>query len=414
MSNRQSETKSEKDKLVELREISKNCSNLVVVKDYIRTTLNYYINLLKSPIIEYTDEDIKSIYEQNSLNLECFSGLFNIEDFDTVLKEGNIREQITLLLVLLLNDNNVFPKLINYKLKTQSTTPLQEPTLQTIKLEDFHLNLDSKLLKLLIKNASDFSGLEEKDLTHIFKDCDNSSVDKKKQCVFNDIFYISLSNVIIPSRYKAPKIEQARTKRFYVGPYELTTDIFEPPLSEREKNFFKINRQWNEKKQLPIKSGALMFKLNNDSFFAHLLSKYNEYPISGPSGATDILYHAFGLFDNFDVNLFLLSCIAYMCNTPDHSLIEIILPCRTYGIDYTINKEGGSTNFINGLISKYINPPQESPQEPPQESPQEPLPSLPVSGGFINKKHKKHKNKLSRKQNKIKHNKNTKYKKHIN
>jgi len=70
--------------------------------------------------------------------------------------------------------------------------------------------------------------------------------------------------------------------------------------------------------------------------------------VAGPSGATDILFHVFGIFEDFNVDLFILSCIAYMCNTPDHSIFEILLPSITYGSNY--NSTLNEYEFVDNII----------------------------------------------------------------
>lgn len=42
-----------------------------------------------------------------------------------------------------------------------------------------------------------------------------------------------------------------------------------------------------------------------------------------------------------------------MCNTHDHSLIELLLPSREYGLEYSVDSPGGSYVFVESLIFKY-------------------------------------------------------------
>jgi hypothetical protein len=72
--------------------------------------------------------------------------------------------------------------------------------------------------------------------------------------------------------------------------------------------------------------------------------------VAGPSGATDILFHVFGIFDNFNIELFIMSCIAYMGNTPDHSIFEILIPTISYGSKY--NSTLNEYDFVDTILKK--------------------------------------------------------------
>jgi hypothetical protein len=181
-----------------------------------------------------------------------------------------------------------------------------------------------------------------------------------------DYTLMTVSESNIPSRYNGFPIGSTRNKEIDTL-YELNSSILYPPLSCREKRYFwdrqiRFNQTLNPPVTIPdpipedscpeinrlIKSGANYYSINVKSSFYELCKVYDHYIVSGPSGSVDLFFHIFGIFNNFNLDLFILSCIAYMGNTPDHSIFEILLPSITYGSNYdsTINEYV----FVDGIL----------------------------------------------------------------
>jgi hypothetical protein len=211
-------------------------------------------------------------------------------------------------------------------------------------------NINSPLLSEISKKVQTYTGLTESSIIEVFESC----VPKKDNCKINSLTSVSVSEAGIVARYDGFPIRDvvraSRTNNLSL--YKITPKILYPPLSERELKYLKKNRNYVDG-NLPIKSGGLLYQLNDNTYFKELCAKYNEFAVCGPSTSIDMLYHACGVLKNWNIELFTLANIAFMCNTPDHSLIEMLLPCREYGLEYSVDSLGGSYAFVESLISKY-------------------------------------------------------------
>jgi hypothetical protein len=330
----------EKEFLTKLRETSKQCCELVEVQNYIKATLISFIKLLKE--LGYEIKDIHEKYKNFKLISVGYIDLNDEEFEDYFVNKANSRE-ILFLFYVLIAEIIIFPKLIIYKLSNK-----EEQTLG--------INYDCYLLKKIIQDIKIYSGIDKDDvLIDLLSTCNN--VDKtldETNCIGNDMSIFGLSNSLVPPRYTGFPMNPTRiSPRFNnIKLFDINNETFCPKLSRKEKNYITQNRGFPA-----IVSGARKYEIDKNSFFGKLMNKYNEYAMSSPSGITDILFHVFGLFENFDIKLFTLSCISYLCNTPDHSIVEILLVCKTYDnntLGYSIDIQGGSQKFVEDLIKNII------------------------------------------------------------
>ena len=324
-----------------LREYSKRCADNPTVKLYIKETLELFIDLLKN---YHSIEKIKIKYSELTKSTTTIndSGFVNVEDFDKVLGDGNLREQMSMMIILLVSFKDIFIRLIINK-------NLREPR------QILQVNNNSILLNLIENRVMKYLGFKNiSQLMNYYMKCGMCGI---------DYTLLSLSESNIPARYSGFPMSPTRVKREHNSIYNLDTTILYPPLSCMEKRFlFDRQNNLNEitttspisEDSCPninklIKSGANYYTINKASSFYRLCVVYNHYIVSGPSGSTDQLFHIFGIFNNFNVDLFILSCIAYMGSTPDHSIFEILLPSITYGSNYdsTINEY----TFVNDILS---------------------------------------------------------------
>jgi hypothetical protein len=328
------------DNLTKLREYSKKCAENPNVRQYIQNTLILFIDLLK---MYHGIDEIKQKYGEltkSTFKIKDY-GYVNVEDFDKILTEGNLREQMSMMLILCECFMDIFIVLIKNK---NSSLPIQIN----------QVNYDSILLNLIEKRLINYLGFTDiEKLIHFYDVCEVCG---------KDYALISVSESNVPARYSGVPMKPTRIPRSDNTLYKLDSTILYPPLSCMEKKFLEDRLDsLNETTSTSdnhcstminidklIKSGANYYTIDESSSFYKLSLVYNHYIVSGPSGTTDALFHVFGIFDNFDVGLFILSCIAYMCNTPDHSIFEILLPSITYGSGY--NSTLNEYEFVDNIL----------------------------------------------------------------
>ena len=125
------------------------------------------------------------------------------------------------------------------------------------------------------------------------------------------------------------------------------TDVY-PPLSKHERAYMALPKN---AMYLPWVSGYQYWVVNENHYYIKLMKENRQLFISGPSGNTDLQFSVFKIFKDYDFNLSLLSCIAWMCNTPDHSPCEIILAAIPFGLkDWDISMN--SFKYINRLLEQ--------------------------------------------------------------
>ena len=332
--------------LAKLRYYSKQCADNVNVQNYIRDTTIKFIKLLND--MEFTIEDIKKRYVKGSKENPSDYGIVLEEDFVYTYNNGNVREKMSIIAMLCKCYREIFITLIIDNHNDKLLPGIAK---------------DSKLINLIQTKLLTYFGLKNTEqLIEFFTTCRND-------CGL-DYASMSTSESIVPSRYTGYPMNPTRKPRNAAGVYALATHHIYPKLSCNEKKYLKTkyletkdhqnnHTSTSNSTDCPdiynidnlIKSGAQYYTIDEDSSFYKLCHTYKHYMVAGPSGIADILFHVFGLFDDFNIDLFVLSCIAYMGNTPDHSIFEILLPAITYGIDYdsTLNEY----DFIDTLLDTY-------------------------------------------------------------
>jgi hypothetical protein len=333
--------------LGKLREYSKICADSIIVKNYIKDTLGLFIDLLQN---YYKIGTIQEKYKDLTKSEKKINdyGYVNVENFNQILTDGNLREQMSMMLILCECFMDIFIKLLMNKLNS----------LPKIK----NVNNDSLLLNLIQTKLIGYLGFNDiNQLIDYYNKCNNN-------CIY-DYTMISISESNVPARYSGFPMKPTRIARQETTNdlYILNSNILHPPLSCYEKLFLSDRQQKIIKNSVSsdlnnnscpninnidqlIKSGANYYSIDENSSFYKLCLNYNHYMVAGPSGATDILFHVFGIFDNFNIELFIMSCIAYMGNTPDHSIFEILIPTISYGSEY--NSTIDEYVFVDKILQK--------------------------------------------------------------
>jgi len=321
--------------ILELRNLSKRCCDLRYVQDYVSVTVKRVKNLFKLLGMETTWSGRVSKDDVGS------AGQVNIDDVDNVVLNGNIREQMTLLLMFIDKNQDIFVSLI-YMYMTNVD--------QVVK---FGLNYN--FLDHLITKMCNVIALDRVKLATKLNDClicyHNSTCSKKcsKTAVVPPLGPLLTSRILGFPIGPATEIRQARDQsEANRWPYKMKLKEAYPELSEREKKYIisKGVKLENGNSLLPWTTGWAFWDITKDSILPYIVN--DQLLISGPSGATDMLFHVFGIFDNFDPELVVLACVAYMGNPPDHSSVEVLLAAAPYLHNYTsdINAE----YYINTII----------------------------------------------------------------
>jgi len=58
------------------------------------------------------------------------------------------------------------------------------------------------------------------------------------------------------------------------------------------------------------------------------------------------------MFSNFDINLAILACVAWLGNPLQHSCYEIVIAAIPYGLKFQFTGEKNSVQLINEIIDK--------------------------------------------------------------
>jgi hypothetical protein len=326
------------EEIQKLRSVSAQCADLPIVQTYMKECANLTYALMNE--LGYNPVENYSRIMQNPYNSRDI-GFIPIDQIGNMLgKDGSLRELATFTIAIILSEPKLCARLLILK---NEGKPVE------------NANLESPTLQRILERMKTFTGLNESSIIELFKECDGATTN----CNISKLSGTPIADSTIMSRYTGfPIVQPARNKRIHnVKLYALTPEIIYPRLSQREIDYLKTNADYIDGSELPIKSGGILYEINENTYFNELCVKYKEFAVSGPSTSVAALFHILSLLKNWNIEVFVLMNIAYMCNTPDHSLIEILLPCREYGLQYSVDIEGGTYAFIEKLIDKYSPPP---------------------------------------------------------
>jgi hypothetical protein len=310
----------EKDELEKTRKISKMCSELPKVKDYINNVRKDVLILLETL---YDKEYIAKIYNDFMKKAKiddptCNLDYITLNIYDEYL---NIRENINIIQSLVFFIFNfIFAYLIKIKLYDNSIS------------ECLNLKLDNPILDTIISNVKKLSGIyDDTVFKEYFKDCGDydkkdNNLDIENKCMIYDLALFRTTITAIPnsklSWFKQNRVSRINNKSLY----KLTKDNIFPPLSKMEEEYLQNTKTCKmDQEYTNIESGALTFEPNYNSIYGKLLKRYNLYGFAGPSGSSTMLQSICYQFKSYDFELFILASIAYWCNFPHHSIFEILM-----------------------------------------------------------------------------------------
>jgi hypothetical protein len=147
------------------------------------------------------------------------------------------------------------------------------------------------------------------------------------------------------ARTTQPAFRRPRNKNGLASKRIARTDVY-PPLSPREARF--IGAALEDDGYLPWTTGFMYWDIRPDkkskeyNMFTYLAKKFNQEIVCGPSANTDLQLGTYELFNKkteLALHKGILSCIAWMCNPPDHSPYEILLAANSFGLGYDVQKD---------------------------------------------------------------------------
>jgi hypothetical protein len=316
------------EKIAKMRAISVKCCGNKSVQEYIKKMCNNIYRL----IVEYTKanklELLTTLKEYcSTVNNKSSAGQIEItySNINYIRYEANVREGMT----FIMNFAMTGCKIILWALS------------KNLALINNKQSLIDRFFVLTGQRSID-------NIYNIVSEC-------KENCLLPCKFTsLSLDGVVTASRMTIFPFHDKllRIKRLptflNINSNKIEKEAIYPPLSIYEVRYMGKDA---DGPYLPWVSGYQYWELNKDHYYAKLMIDNNQLFISGPSGNTDLQLSIFKLFSDYDLNLSLLSCVAWMCNTPDHSPCEILLAAIPFGLkdwDITID----AFEYVNILLSK--------------------------------------------------------------
>lgn len=327
------------DAIIALRELSHACADCKAVKKYVHDAASEVYNL----VLNISNDETAANSRLHKPGLDS-AGQVPAGSVQDVIKndDGNIREQMTLILNFTDMNCDIFTQLMFSKLKG---FPLPE-------------SVSPEALERLIEKTCKVTALTREGLTTRLSSCPSA-----KQCntcsapMFPDFGALSASRIVgFPMGGPSSLRDKRDSSTAAMPPYKVAMEVAYPPLSLREKAFTAPQMQGE---LLPWVTGWAYWDVNESSMFSKLvngakaenMSDKHQLIVAGPSGAADMIMQALQLFKSFNVELAVLACVAYMGNPPDHSCVEILLSAVPYGIRY--NADDSADEYIKWLLQKY-------------------------------------------------------------
>jgi hypothetical protein len=315
--------------LDKLRKLSKNCSDNKKTQEYVREVCFKIKNIL----IDYatdTKQNKNKILEKY-LGYEAAPKSFSTGQIPTkyindVINNGNIREQITLIM--------------NFSMSSCSVI------LWAVEKNKYFTQESIDMLHKRLYNLTGIHSIVK--INKYIKNCE-----KKRYIVPSKFITLALDSSVSASRmFINDKLREPRLKN--IKKYFVNVKDVYPKLSLRELEYIRVNSNYEIKNNiLPWISGLQYWKVNENNFYVKLMRHNKQMVVCGPSGNSDLNLSILRLFDNFDINLGIFMCVVQMCNTPHHSPCEILLAAIPYGLnDWTIEMD--SFKYINTKLKLYI------------------------------------------------------------
>ena len=277
------------------------------------TAVNEYIGLLckrlHSIYIEYgidTNEMEPETWKNSSGQVEPIH-------IEGVIRSGNLRERMTLLINAITGKKKFIWCVFREATQEKNTTLNQEI-------------LCNRLHRLYL-----MTGVS--DIAQTFNDEDSYNA-------ITNILDTPHDGPVFLSRLGAwPMQEQLRSERPTTdrAQHSVPKKRIHPPLSKFEIDFIKKhNPDWNEiqSEYVTWETGLMRWIINPENFYSKLAIKLNQEVISGPSRTTDAVLALAEIFNDFNLELTVLACAAFLCGAQHHSAWEVLLAAIPFGLQY--------------------------------------------------------------------------------
>ena len=318
--------------LDKLRKLSKKCSDNKKTQEYVREVCFKIKNILVDYAID-TKQNEKKILEKylgHEASPKSFStGQIPTKYINEVINNGNIREQITLIM--------------NFSMSSYSVI------LWAVEKNKYFTKENIDILRKRLYNITGIHSIVK--INKYIKNCEKEGYivpSKFVSIALDSSVYVSRMSTYPTNDYlREPRLKNI--KKYFVN----VKDVY-PKLSLRELEYIKVNSNYEIKNNiLPWISGLQYWKVNENNFYIKLMRHNKQMVVCGPSGNSDLNLSILRLFDNFDINLGIFMCVVQMCNAPHHSPCEILLAAIPYGLnDWTIDMD--SFKYINKKLKLYI------------------------------------------------------------
>jgi hypothetical protein len=297
-------------------------SNYSIAEAIANTTgVNEYIGSLCRRLHKiYCDYNISTTEMEPETN-KTGMGQVQTSDIEAILKEGNLRERMTLLINIARGEKKFLWKLVQ-----ETNTPKSK-----------HPDLNHAVLQGRIHRAYLMTGV-----------CDiDEIVDFAKETI-SDVTVKEMPNRMLDFLHDGPVLlsrfcswsgnDLLRSERPISerANHFIPINRIYPPLSIREVGYIqKHNPEWDEYQHIPWENGLMVWIINPDNLYSRLAKRLKQETISGPSSTTDGILQLAELFTDFDVELTVLACAAFLCGAHHHSAWEVLLAAIPFGLPYT-------------------------------------------------------------------------------
>lgn len=310
-----------------MKEIARPCSEDAGVQRYVKKMVDGIVDL----VLAYasangmTQVSAKTKFLCKEL-CSGSAGQFLSGDVDEVIKEGNIREQMT----LLMNFHNSGCEVVMWAASLADGVPA---------------SLDKRALKSLRDRITLVTGLKISELGKL-------RCTSETGCLLPcSLAFLSKDGPVTFSRTTArPFLDKVRDRRDKDScmPYTQTVGSVFPHLSTRELAYMGIDPRSPKSTPLPWITGAMHWVTQDGNIYSRIATAFDQMTVAGPSGTTDMTLSCFSLLKAFDLRLSILACVGWMCDPPDHSPFEILMAAIPFGCDFVASKD--AFEYIRALL----------------------------------------------------------------
>jgi hypothetical protein len=259
------------------------------------------------------------------------SGQVETKHIEEIIRAGNLRERMTLLINAIVGNK----RFLWCAIADAENTTLN----QTILRERIHR-------LYLMTGMSDINAIAE------------TFHDEASYKEITNILDIPHDGSVLLSRLGAwPMQEKLRSERPTTdrAQHSIHRRRIHPPLSKFEIDFIKkYNPDWNEiqSEYVTWETGLMRWVINPENFYSKLAINLNQEVISGPSRTTDAVLALTEIFNDFNLELTVLACAAFLCGAQHHSAWEVLLAALPFGLQYD-SQTDAYEYFHNYLIPKH-------------------------------------------------------------